>query len=175
MKICIRIVLIITISSILVACSGINKEKQEPLVKVIPDETRQQLKRIIPPVGGMTRNPIDMAQAVAANIDVLNKTLELVFNEPGIDLVMIDEPPITGFLPIEGIHAINDIFINFRKNQKKPLVVVSSPWFTETERLPVEQKLLDAEIPVFPTFERAAKAIDNMKKYSKLRSAKACG
>ncbi len=47
MKTCIRIALIITVSSLLVACSGNNKEKQEPLVKVIPNEAQQRVDILV--------------------------------------------------------------------------------------------------------------------------------
>lgn len=131
------------------------------------EETRSRLKALLPPVGGMLRNPVDMAQA-AGDPSILNKTLELVFSDQKIELVMVHAPPSTGFISIKAFQAINDLFISTRKTQRKPLILVSGTY--RADHLSSERKLLDAQIPVFPTFERAAKAIANMRQYSTWRA-----
>jgi acyl-CoA synthetase (NDP forming) len=57
------------------------------------------------------------------------------------------------------VERINDLFIELRGRQSKPLVIVLPPGSAEPERLNLERRLSKASIAVFPTMERAAKAI----------------
>ena len=64
---------------------------------------------------------------------------------------------------------MNDFFIELKNKQGKPLVIVLPPGPAEPERLDTEQRLLQASMPVFPSMERAAKAIIAINKYSSFR------
>ena len=49
-------------------------------------------------------------------------------------------------------------------------MVISPPGGVyEAERVAVEKRLLEAGIPVYPSFDRAAKAITNITRYWKFR------
>jgi len=49
--------------------------------------------------------------------------------------------------------------------------MVLPPGLHETERLRIEHKLSQTSIPVFPTMERAAKAVANLSRYSRFQAA----
>ncbi|MDH4068446.1 MAG: hypothetical protein OEU97_05940, partial [Dehalococcoidia bacterium] len=50
--------------------------------------------------------------------------------------------------------------------QNKPVVVVLPPGSVEADRLRIEQRLLEASIPVFCSMERAARAVCRLNQYS---------
>jgi acyl-CoA synthetase (NDP forming) len=60
---------------------------------------------------------------------------------------------------LKEFERINDFFIEIRGRQSKPLLIVLPPGSSEPERLDLERRLSKASIAVFPTMERAAKAI----------------
>lgn len=54
---------------------------------------------------------------------------------------------------------MNDVSVDFRNKQDKPIASVLPPGAAETERLQIERKLSQAAMPVFPSMERAARAV----------------
>lgn len=128
------------------------------------DETRSKLKAILPPAGSILRNPLDMG-GVGGILEILEKTMEIVVADPRIDLVIVNEnmDELVMWVGRETLETMNDIFIRFRRI--KPLVIVSPPGFPNADRLTLEKKLSDAQIPVYPSLDRAAKAIANMNWY----------
>lgn len=127
-------------------------------------ETRSKLKAILPPAGCILRNPLDMG-GVGGILEILEKTMEIVVGDPRIDLVIVNEhiDQLAIWLPQQTLEAMNDIFIRFRGI--KPLVIVSSPGSASAERMALERKLSDAKVTVYPSLDRAAKAIANMNWY----------
>ena len=69
-------------------------------------------------------------------------------------------------MPMQNIAAINDMFIEHKNRQSKPIVLIFPPGLAEFERLETENKLSKAGICTFPSIERAAKAIKNLNRYS---------
>jgi acetyltransferase len=136
------------------------------------DETRSKLKAILPPAGAIFRNPLDMG-GVGGIPETLEKTMELVVSDPRINIIIVNEnlESMVRFLPKGGLEAMNDIFIRFRKSQPKPLVIVSPPGVADADLLEVERKLSDAQVTVYPSLDRAAKAIANMNWYYRFHRA----
>lgn len=128
------------------------------------EETRTKLKAILPPAGSILRNPLDMG-GVGGVLEILEKTMEIVVADPRIDLVIVNEhiDQLAMWVPKETLEAMNDIFIRFRAI--KPLVIVSLPGLASAERMALERKLSDAQVTVYPSLDRAAKAIANMNWY----------
>ena len=128
------------------------------------EETRSRLKAILPPAGCILRNPLDMG-GVGGMVEILEKTMEIVVGDPRIDLVIVNEhiDQLTLWVPQETLQAMNDIFIRFRGI--KPLVIVSPPGLASAERMALERKLSDAQVTIYPSLDRAAKAIANMNWY----------
>jgi acyl-CoA synthetase (NDP forming) len=125
------------------------------------EETRSKLKPILPPAGCILRNPLDMG-GVGGILEVLEKTMDIVVSDPRIDLVIVNEhiDQLALWLPKETLEAMNDIFIRFRR--VKPLVIVSPPGLASDDRMELERKLSAAQVTVYPSLDRAAKAIANM-------------
>jgi acyl-CoA synthetase (NDP forming) len=112
-------------------------------------------------------NPLDVSQAWG-NPETIRKAIEIAANDKGIGLIIIQDS-IDLMISIrswEWIEGISDVFIDFRKKHKKPIVIVLESELAEAERMKIAKKLLAAQIPVFPTLRRAAKAIANMRRYS---------
>lgn len=130
-------------------------------------KTRQGLANLLGQVGSILHNPVDVSQS-GSNPSIIKEVLKLIFADPSIDLaiIQIDTGVLLKYLPWEALQALNTVFINLRTSQDKPIVIVSPPGAAEAERLEMEQALTQASIPVFPTMERAAKAIMNLSQYS---------
>ena len=130
-------------------------------------KTREKLSDLLGEVGSILRNPIDVSQARRHGSDNLFKAIESVVEDSFIDLVLIQEDMdiLLPHFSREGVERINDFLVDLRRRQNKPVVVVLPPGSAEPERLDMEQRLLRASMPVFPTMERAAKAIVTINKY----------
>ncbi|KPJ51646.1 MAG: hypothetical protein AMJ37_04460 [Dehalococcoidia bacterium DG_18] len=128
------------------------------------EETRSRLKGILPPAGSILRNPLDMG-GVGGVLEILEETMEIVVADPRIDLVIVNEHlyQLDMWVAKETLEAMNDIFIRFRG--MKPLVIVAAPGLASDERTALERKLSDAQVTVYPSLDRAAKAIANMNWY----------
>jgi len=73
------------------------------------------------------------------------------------------------YSPQGTLDIMGHIFVNFGKSKTKPLVMVLSPEHREAKRLQMAGKLSAARIPVYPSPERAARALANMISYFRLR------
>jgi len=133
-------------------------------------ETRRKLAGLLGQVGSILRNPVDVSQG-GSNPSVIREALGFVIADPSIELVIIQEDAgiLLKYFPLEWVQDINAVFVDFRTKQDKPLVVVSPPGAAERQRLEIEEKLTQASIPVFPTMERAAKAVINLKRYAQFQ------
>lgn len=133
----------------------------------LSSKTRKQLTNLLGEVGSILRNPVDVSAAQFHGLSTLFQAIELVVEDPIIELLLIQEDVdiFLAYFSREEMKKINDFFIELRNRQNKPLVVVLPPGSAEPERLDVEQMLLEASIPVFYTMERAAKAIMSINKY----------
>ena len=142
-------------------------------VPPLAQETRARLKAILPPDGSIFRNPVDVgAVALFHGLKYLFQPMELTAKDPGIDVLIIDTPisQLIGPLSEQGFDAVLDTFIALSKAQAKPMIAVSSPLLREAEWAAMRSKLAQAQIPVYSTFDRAAKAIANVVQYWKFRA-----
>lgn len=131
------------------------------------NKTREELTDLLSEVGSILRNPIDISPAQYRGLSTLFQAIELVTRDPLIELVLIQEDMdiLLTYFSEEEVRGINDFLIELRSSQNKPLVVVLPPGSAEPKRLDMEQKLLKASFPVFPTMERAARAIVAINEY----------
>ncbi len=130
-------------------------------------EIKDRLKSIVNVPGSILRNPLDLSLA-GRQPALLNKVLEVLADLPDIDLILLNERP-TFLLEVASkaeLKAINNVLVGFQHSNKKPLVVISPPGGRhEAERVEVERRLTQASIPVYPSFDRATKAITNVIRY----------
>jgi len=143
------------------ACTSLGLE-----VPPFTHETKAKLAAILPEAGSILRNPLDVG-SIGANLEILNMAIGLVLTDPLIDILMIQVP--VDFLVGLGSKKIFqdtiETVVSFRKNQTKPIILISPYGSAVTERLEFERKLSHANIPAYPTFERAAKTIVNLNQY----------
>ena len=112
-------------------------------------------------------NPVDLASQ-GRNVALLQDALKTILADPAIDLLLVQEDMgiLMQYLTWENVVAINDILINLRGTQNKPVVAVLPSGLNEAQRRRIEHKLTQALIPVYPTLDRAATAIKNLNEYS---------
>ena len=135
-------------------------------IPCLSGKSRKRLRSVIKGAGTILRNPFDLGMA-GRFPHVLADVLKILEDDPNVDFIMVNER-IDFFLffsSMTEINELNDTLIAFKKGSRKPLVVVSSPIAADAERLSIEKKLLQADIPVYPSFERAAKAVSNVYQY----------
>jgi acyl-CoA synthetase (NDP forming) len=131
-------------------------------------ETKQRLSDLVGEVGSILCNPVDLSTAQFRGLPTLFRVIDLVARDTTTDVVLIQED-VEILLPIyslKGLEEITEFFIELRKRQNKPIIVILPPGSAEAERLQIEQRLLAASIPVFCSMERAAKAIYRLNQYS---------
>jgi acyl-CoA synthetase (NDP forming) len=140
-------------------------------IDVIPftDKTRRELLSVLGQVGSVLVNPVDVSQRTG-NLQALEKTIELVAAEPDIDLITVYENMdiLIGFIGRSTTDLMNEIVAKARQKYGKPVIIVSPPGAFEKDRVDVESKLYEAGIPVFPSMERAARAIANVRQCCRL-------
>jgi len=138
-------------------------------------ETRMKLTQLLGEIGNILCNPIDAGQAIRYGLPNLFQAIEAILEDPAIELLLIQEDAdiLITFLSREGLIEINEFFIQLRNKQNKPVVIVLPPDCTEAKPLNIEQKLAKASVPVFPTMERAAKAIVAINKYCSIVASQA--
>ena len=130
-------------------------------------DTEQQLGNLLGRIVNILRNPVDVG-LVAGNPAIIREATKSIIADPAVDMLVIQEDIglICNILKKGTIDAINDIFIDLRASQPKPIVAVLPHGLFETERAEIAHRLNKAGIPVFVTMERAAKAIKNLRQYT---------
>ncbi len=134
------------------------------------DETKSQLRSLLGEVGSILHNPLDVSQSYS-NTEVIHQAIEIAGADQNINVIIIQENvDLLVTVSPESIEPMSDALIDLRKKGKS-IVMVLEHGLAEAERLSISRKLLAAKIPVFPSLERAAKAIANMNRYSDYRRA----
>lgn len=137
-------------------------------IEVTPftERTRRELLSVLGQVGSVLVNPVDVSQR-AGNITAFERALNLVAAEPSIDIIAVYENVdlLVTFLPKPITDAMHQAIINLGEKQAKPVILVSPPGALELQRLEIENRMAEAGIPVFPSMERAAKAIGNVRRH----------
>ncbi len=131
-------------------------------------QTEEALTRLLGEVGSILRNPVDVSQGPNRDPTALSQAIELVMEDPVIEAMIVQEDLDT-FLSYSSsaeLERVNDFFVRLGHAHSKPLIMVLPPGSAEPERLTLEQRLLQASIPTFPTMERAAKALARINGYN---------
>lgn len=144
-------------------------------IDVVPftDRTRRSLLGLLGQVGSVLVNPVDVSQR-PGNLEVFDKTFGLVASEPGVDLIVVYENVdlLVAFVGQPTCHLLNDVVAGAGRKHGKPVIVVSPPGAMDRERLEVEARLTAAGTAVFPSMERAAKAIASVRQDRRLHPAR---
>jgi len=142
-------------------------------VPPLTEKTHRELLSLLGQVGSVLCNPVDISQR-SGNIETLRKTMELLAGDPKVDIVIVYENVdiLSRFVGKQMTDELNGTIINFSRRQHVPLVVVLPPGSLETERLEAEGRFVEAGLPVYPSMDRAARAIANVSRF-RLRTSTA--
>jgi acyl-CoA synthetase (NDP forming) len=136
-------------------------------VPTFTEKTSKALLDLLGQVGSVLRNPVDISQRYG-DPGILRQTMELMTADPHIDLLVVYENAdiLSRFLPADIVDELNTVIISFGLRRAKPVVVVLPPGSMETRRLEIESRLGRDGVPVYPSIDRAAKAIYNISRHS---------
>lgn len=133
--------------------------------------TRAGLNSILKPVGTILRNPLDLGNP-GPDPTLLARAIKTVAAEPGIDLIIIQKHVdmlLDQSDDAEPVRKMHQGFIELRKSLPKPLFVVSPPGTREAERVALDGELARGGVPVYPSLERAVRALVNVRAYYRMR------
>ncbi|MGQ9721380.1 MAG: acetate--CoA ligase family protein [Candidatus Jordarchaeum sp.] len=145
-------------------------------VPQLSEETRKKLGSVILGAGTSVKNPVDLAGSYL-NPDVVATTVETLGDEPYLDSLIfevqvhypsffakfIDTPELAAMI----YKTISDCCKKVVEKNKKPVLIAIPPiGYHEAVRV-ARDMFLEANLPVFPSVDRAAKALADMYKYYK--------
>ncbi len=116
------------------------------------EETRRRCREFLPSAASVG-NPIDMI--ASAPIEHYQKTLEVVMNDPNVDIIMVIYVPFLGVEPMDCAKAIMEMK---EKHPEKPIVCV---FMTKLDFFSQISKV-DINVPFYQYPEDAAKAISQL-------------
>ena len=137
----------------------------------ITSKTKERLKELVPAAGSILRNPLDVSVA-GGNPEMLKGILQAVDADPATDFIIVYlnvDAALRYYWQDEGLTPIESVFTDFNRTSAKPLLVILHPTFNQTELAEMESNLCRSGIAVYPTVERACKAILNVTAYWKFR------
>ena len=133
-------------------------------VPELTEASYAQLATFFNVIGGSYRNPFDMGGTIGgpqgANLDRL---FDILDQDGNIDAVVMDVAAL--FMALQFIQHPERLdefvgrLVRHRDRSAKPFLTILNPAHMEAEVLPVRHALQDRDIPVLPTFERAASAL----------------
>jgi acyl-CoA synthetase (NDP forming) len=136
------------------------------------DETRRQIGSLLPPAGTILRNPLDLGGSIPG-LPVLEKIIHLILADENVDILIVQEHlgKLMGSLLGGQVSAINNVLVSTWKAQYKPLVMVTPAWAPSPAALEMEKKLRSTGLPVFRSFDTAARSIARTVSYYEHRKS----
>lgn len=128
-------------------------------VAELQEETRKELKRVIPPTGTSVKNPVDLGLASIFQVDLYGRAAQIVGRDPGVDALILQGRGATAELDYQYAGGIMEA----RRKVEKPFMAISLGGMYLEERS--KEALLAAGIPIFPSAERALWAYSRLAGY----------
>lgn len=149
-------------------------------VPLLPQETREKLSQVVPPVNTSFKNPVDLGLGVS-DVGIYQGALQALWEEPSLDFVVV-------VINMELVQDISrgltdrlvELLCSFaeRKAIPKPVAVVLGRWEGSIpsleQRLRLQQKLLKAGIVAYPSLSRACSALAKFLSYREFLSNLPC-
>ena len=140
----------------------------------LSDHTIAELTKIVPAHGTSVQNPLDIGPAMMGE-QIFDKLAELLRDDPNIDALIFLQP--VGMIKRmgwgrEGVDMIVKTTLKGQEIMKKPIIPVVEKDDNEGLEfaLMAEERYFQAGLPTFPTFEMAARVMNNLADYQKYRS-----
>jgi acyl-CoA synthetase (NDP forming) len=137
-------------------------------------ETREKITALVPAVGSFARNPVDAWQAFY-DPDYLSKLLEVVLQDPDLDLILLDRliPRMT-YATQERDRTPAVIEVLKKNIRRKPLAAVvdggGEDPFLAAEAAKMRQDFCQAGIPAYSSLPLAAQALAHLAAYYEKKS-----
>jgi acyl-CoA synthetase (NDP forming) len=134
----------------------------------------EQLATFFNVIGGSYRNPFDMGGTIGGpNSGNLDRLFDIIERDGNIDTIVMDIPAMfLGRQFIQHPERLEEFvarIVRHRDRSAKPFLTILNPGHLETEVVPIRRALQEREIPVLPTFERAAAALARVTTYYERR------
>jgi acetyltransferase len=125
----------------------------------LSDDTVAQLRAVLPGVGTSVANPTDTGVASLMDPTLYGKTIEIVAQDGGIDMILVITPP---------VRACTESVVAAARSTSKPVV---ASVFALPEAAPDEyQFLTENGVPAYSDPKRAAYALSRMAEYAEVAS-----
>ncbi|KPK85819.1 MAG: hypothetical protein AMJ94_18585 [Deltaproteobacteria bacterium SM23_61] len=128
-------------------------------VAELEEETRKELKKIIPQTGTSVRNPVDLGLASVFQVDLYGRSAEIVGRDPGVDTLVLQGRGATAELDYRYANGV----IEAHRKIGKPFIAISLGGMYLEDKS--KKALLEAGIPIFPSAERALWAYSHLTRY----------
>jgi acetyltransferase len=127
-------------------------------VPSLSEETKEKLRKVIPPAGSSVENPVDVTLAAIVTTDVYSEVIRRVAVDDHIDMLLLIG---------NGGEKFCRIICEAARTISKPIVV--------SVIMPLERVLEDSKVlmgngvPLYPDPRRAVKALAKMVRYAEFR------
>jgi acetate---CoA ligase (ADP-forming) len=133
-------------------------------VPPLTERSYERLGRFFNIVGGSYRNPIDMGSNWEAG-EQTSEILEILEDDPQVDIIVFELSLNMLFRRMEANPAFRafllDMLISHKRRTHKPFLAIVTPSYVPEAEEELKCALLAEGIPSFPTFHRAAKALQS--------------
>lgn len=125
-------------------------------VAELQEETRKELKEMIPQSGTSANNPVDLGLASVFQVDLYWRAAEIVGRDPGVDTLILQGRGATAELDFQYASGV----IEAHRKIGKPFIAISLGGMYLEDKS--KEALLKAGIPIFPSAERALWAYSHL-------------
>lgn len=123
------------------------------------EKTISELNQIVPSYGN-TSNPVDVTAAVMSSPDLFKRCVEVLTKDPNVDAIIATFCVLVG----KDVEAIADALRGSRDIRQIPIVVARTG--SKSLAPQADQLFKTANLPIFPTPERAVRALGVLHKIS---------
>jgi len=150
-------------------------EKAGLIVPPFPVEIRQELAQFTPAAGTGLLNPVDTSSDVYWEPVLFAESARIIARYEGIDMIFVMFATFQAVRRgVEALRSQIEAILEVGAEIDKPLLIVLfTAGLLEGEKVAedVNPLFVDAGFPVFPTFQRAAKAVDRFMIYPRNRDS----
>jgi len=140
-------------------------------VPLLSEETRRELRKLVPTAGTSIRNPVD-AELLLRDMDLFREALAIISADPLVDIIIVDQHlDMLKEMGKENIERFGSTILKQGQSNisGKALVVLMETWGGDpevtVERSRLQREFLKNGILVFRTLPRACRALAKYLKY----------
>ncbi len=127
------------------------------LIPTLSPETRERIRRFLPPYGTSARNPVDLSISAGVNVELYSQSVDILGNSDEVDILLL-------------IHAgewrgneVAECIAEAAKGSRNPVIMVMLGTPEKTSK--AMATLADAGVAAFPSLERTVKCLASFTDY----------